>query len=338
MIKLDFAPIIGKPIQGLALSDIAGSFSMELIGEDQEVHFLNPLSVPKETRTNVLSYVTNQRFLKEFLAGDLDFTIIPTSLAHKARLTERTYLITDKNPRDIFTEVHLFLLNNDYYYKVPDFRGESNQISPRASIHPNVHIGNRCRIDDFAVIQSNTIIGDDVTIKAAAVIGGDGFGIENLNGRRIIVPHAGGVVLDDNTAVGSATMIDKSMRSAFTYIAEGTKLDNLIHIAHNVVIGPECTIVAHSEISGSVRIGRGVWYGPGSVCIQNIKIGDYVYVGLGSVITKDVPSYALIYGNPARAMQWVCKCQNRLNFEHSLATCSACGKQYKTEGNAVSPL
>ena len=297
MIKLDFDPIIGKPIQGLELLDIAKRFGMDLIGKNEEVHFLNPLSVPKESRTKVLTYVTSSVFLKKFHAGDLDFAIIPRSLAHEVMLADRTYLSTDKNPRDMFTEIHLFLLDTGYYYKVPDYRGESNWISPRASIHPNVQIGNHCRIDDFAVIYPNTIIGDDVIIKAAAIIGGDGFQVEIISGRRRIVPHAGGVVLDDNVEIGSLNTIDKGMRSAFTFIGEDTKINNSVNIGHCVVIGKRCLIGLSAIVTGSAIIGDDVWIGPSACISSEVVVGNRALITIGSVVTKDVAPGQRVTGN-----------------------------------------
>ena len=122
----------------------------------------------------------------------------------------------------------------------------------------------------------------------------------------------------------------------FTQIHENTKVDNLIHIAHNVIIGPESFIIACSEISGSAVFGKGIWYAPNACCNPEIILGDYTFVGTGAVVTKDTKPFSLVFGNPAKHFGWMCKCQKyRLTFEQDHTASCKCGRKYKIEADNV---
>ena len=144
-----------------------------------------------------------------------------------------------------------------------------------------------------------------------------------------IVPHAGGVWLAEGVEVGSSTCIDKGLFGDFTCLGPGTKVDNLIHFAHSAVAGPDCSLVACCEISGSVVLGRGVWVGPHVAINQGLRIGDHSYLGTGAIVTRSLPAHSLAYGSPAKVMARVCSCRSKLTFMNGRAECKTCGKQYR---------
>lgn len=129
------------------------------------------------------------------------------------------------------------------------------------------------------------------------VIGGEGFGF--YKGQR--VPHIGGVTIGQDVEIGSGTCIDRGTLGD-TIIGDRTKIDNLVHLAHNCVIGKDCMIVAHATICGSVIIEDGVWVGAGATILQKLRIGKGAVIGAGAVVTKDVPAGATVVGNPARIL------------------------------------
>lgn len=132
------------------------------------------------------------------------------------------------------------------------------------------------------------------------MIGADGFGYQrNESGELEKFPHLGGVVIEDNVEIGSNTCIDRGTLGD-TIIREGSKIDNLVHIAHNVIVGRHAIVIAHSMVGGSVRIGDYAWVSP-SACLRDvISIGDRSTVGLGAVVVKDVPDGGTVMGTPAR--------------------------------------
>lgn len=181
--------------------------------------------------------------------------------------------------------------------------GTCVNIGHNVIIEEQVLIGDFCTIGANTVIKKGTIIGDDVEIGACNVIGGTGFGYSKIDSNEYEqFPHYGIVILHDGVHVGNNTCIDRGSLSD-TIIYEGVKIDNLVHIAHNVKIGKNSLIIAKSMIAGSVVIGESCWIAPGS-CIRNaVRIGENVIVGLASTVTKDVAGNQVVMGNPAMPME-----------------------------------
>ena len=139
---------------------------------------------------------------------------------------------------------------------------------------------------------------------SGVIIGGDGFGWEWDGERQVEFPHHGGVKLGKDVAVGCNTCIDRaSLAGEFTEIGDGTKIDNLVHIAHNVKIGKHCLIIAGAVIGGSAVIGDRVYVGMGALIKNKVHIGDDAVIGMGAVVLKDVPAGWTVVGNPAKRLE-----------------------------------
>lgn len=188
--------------------------------------------------------------------------------------------------------------------------GQGVQIDPSASIGPNVviedgvvigartvigglafvgrdsRIGADCLLHANAVLREGTLIGDRVIIHSGAVIGSDGFGFKFSEGKHLKVPQRGFVQIDDDVEIGACTTIDRA-RFGRTWIQTGTKIDNLVQIAHNVVVGPHCLIVAQTGISGSAKLGRYVTLAGQVGVVGHVEIGDQVVVAAKSGVSKD---------------------------------------------------
>ena len=185
--------------------------------------------------------------------------------------------------------------------------GNESNIPPK-DIHPSVEIsgdstvGCNVEIGSNTVILDNVTIGSNVRIGSNCVIGSPGFGFaKGPNEMYLRLPHIGGVVIGNNVEIGNNVCIDSGTFDA-TVIRDRVKIDNLVHIAHNVSIGERTLITACAEISGSVIIGSDVWIAPNVSIIQKISIGDGALVGIGSTVTKDVPAGVTVFGSPARAV------------------------------------
>jgi UDP-3-O-[3-hydroxymyristoyl] glucosamine N-acyltransferase len=149
-------------------------------------------------------------------------------------------------------------------------------------------------------VQANVIVGRNFQHGSNVSIGGDGFGFEkNEQGEYEFMQHFGDVYIGDDVKIGSNTCIDRGAVE-HTQIGNGTKIDNLVHIAHGVKIGDNCLIVAGSVICGSTEIGGGTYIGANVTIREHLKIGQNVFIGMGSVVTKDIPSNEMWYGNPAK--------------------------------------
>ena len=134
-------------------------------------------------------------------------------------------------------------------------------------------------------------------------IGGTGFGYEkNTDGEFELFPHIGGVRIEKNVDIGANTCIDRGTLGN-TIIGAGSKIDNLVHIAHNVKIGRNCAIIAHSMIGGSTVINDNCWVAPSACVRDGISIGSNSIIGLGSVVVKPIPDNEVWAGNPARKFE-----------------------------------
>jgi UDP-3-O-[3-hydroxymyristoyl] glucosamine N-acyltransferase len=177
--------------------------------------------------------------------------------------------------------------------------GSNCRIAAHCVIERSVAIGSDCRIDSGVIIRYGCRIGNRVIIQSGAVIGSEGFGNARENNRFIRIPCFGNVVIEDDADIGAATVIDRGNFEP-TIIRQGVKLDNLIHIAHNVEVGDDSAIAAQTGISGSTRIGKRVLIGGQAGFVGHIEIGDDSFVGAKAGVSKDVKPGAKVTGYPAR--------------------------------------
>ena len=159
-------------------------------------------------------------------------------------------------------------------------------------------------LQDREVLPPKIVIGNNCDIKPSAVLGNDGFGFEpDENGDLIFFPHFGNVIVGDNVRIGSHVCIDRGNMDD-TIINSGVKIDNLVHIAHNVNIGQNTLVVAGSIICGSVKIGKNCFIGANSTIKQKIKIGNNVTIGAGAVVLTNIPDNEIWVGNPAKFLKY----------------------------------
>ncbi|MBW2568672.1 MAG: UDP-3-O-(3-hydroxymyristoyl)glucosamine N-acyltransferase [Deltaproteobacteria bacterium] len=248
---------------------------------------------------NQLVYLEDAKYVSKMLKKSNISSVITTEELVSS-LPKELGIGVSINPRKSFYEIHNHLAKDTVFYWTP-FKTE---ISSNAKIHPtayiaerNVRIGEGCEICPNVSILKNTILERDVIVRTGSVIGAEGFEFNRIGKKVLHVAHAGGVLINSRVEIQANCCIDKAVFNGFTEIGEDTKLDNLIHVAHNVVIGKRCLLAANAMVAGSVIIGNDVWIGPSATISSEILIGDGASITIGSVVVRDVASGQRVTGN-----------------------------------------
>ena len=224
---------------------------------------------------------------------------------------EKINFIICGNPKEVFFTI----LGEIFGEKKKNDFISPNSVIQSNSIGSGVYIGHNCFVDgsviigDNVVIKNNVslegkvIIGNNTTIHSGVIIGTDGFGyFQNSEGTNKKVPHYGGVIIGDNVEIGANTCIDRGTIDD-TIIGNNVKIDNLCHIAHNVVIKDNSTVIALSMLGGSAVLEKDSYVAPGAIIKNQITIGENSLVGLGAVVIKDVDRDKVVAGVPAKVIK-----------------------------------
>jgi UDP-3-O-[3-hydroxymyristoyl] glucosamine N-acyltransferase len=177
--------------------------------------------------------------------------------------------------------------------------GDQTVLAPGVIIGPDVKIGANCLLHPGVIIERGTIIQDNVIIQSGAVIGSDGFGFATDENGHHKIPQQGNVIIESEVEIGANVTIDRGA-SGPTIIRRGSKLDNLIQIGHNVEIGEESLLVAHSAVAGSTKLGRRVTLGGQAGVVGHIKIADNTTAAARAMVTSPTNEGDFISGAPAQ--------------------------------------
>ena len=180
--------------------------------------------------------------------------------------------------------------------------GPHTVIGPGCYIGQDTIIGANCRLDANVVVYHRCQIGHYCIILANSTIGATGFGYSFIDGRHQLIPHNGGVILEDGVEIGANSCVDRA-KYGNTVIGAGTKIDNLVQVAHNVRIGRACLLAGRAAVSGSTVLGDGVVFAGGAGAADNVTVGDGVIAGACTIITEDIEPGQRILGYPARPMR-----------------------------------
>jgi UDP-3-O-[3-hydroxymyristoyl] glucosamine N-acyltransferase len=231
------------------------------------------------------------------LPGDFD------ALVRSQGFENRALILSDNARLDFLRIVQLFFvtpraagIHPSSSISATAVVADTAYIGPLCTIGDNVRIGEHTEIHSGCQIYHDVKIGNHVSIQSGVVIGTDGFGYERLpDGSIEKFPHLGDVVIEDGVEIGANSVIDRASLGS-TRIGEGTRIDKLVHVAHNCQIGRRCLIVGGTCLGGSVRIGDDAWLGTGTTISNKIEIGTGAYVSLGAVVAKDVKPGQRIIG------------------------------------------
>jgi UDP-3-O-[3-hydroxymyristoyl] glucosamine N-acyltransferase len=180
--------------------------------------------------------------------------------------------------------------------------GEGAVLGPHCVLDAGCEVGAGSRLTARVTLMGVVRVGRRVTIHPGAVLGADGFAFKPCRAGLVKIPQVGAVVIEDDVEIGANTTIDR----AFLYetrVGHGSKMDNLVQIAHNVQVGPNCVMAAKVGIAGSTRLGAGCMLGGNAGLSDGIEIGDGTMVGANSGVHSDWPAGSQIIGSPAMPMK-----------------------------------
>ncbi|WP_457625121.1 UDP-3-O-(3-hydroxymyristoyl)glucosamine N-acyltransferase [Persephonella sp.] len=305
----------------MKLSEIAKRFGGELyrVKEDIEIKGLKSLSSAKE---GDITFISDKKYIKEAQST------LASAILTSEKLDINIPQIIVKDPQKVFYRLIDILFpeeektgiskkssvsdrvktGKDVY--IGDFCvvEEGVRIGNGVKIYPNCYIGKNVTIGDNTVIYPNVVvyrdteIGKNVIIHSGAVIGADGFGYYKEDGVHKKIKHIGKVIIEDDVEIGANTTIDRAVVDQ-TVIKRGTKIDNLVMIAHNCYVGENSILVSQVGIAGSSKIGKNVILAGQVGVADHITIGDNVIVTAKSGVGKDLEPNK-VYGSGLQAVEW----------------------------------
>lgn len=269
----------------------------------------NPLYTPFVYETDASAVIVNKSLvLDKPVKSTLTLIRVEDSYTSFAKLLE-VYHQTKHNKKGI--EQPSFIsetakLGNDCYVGAFAYIGENVKIGNNVKIYPHCYIGDNAVIGDDCTFFSgvkiyyDTIIGKSCTIHASTVVGSDGFGFApSAENNYTKVPQIGNVVIEDHVEIGSNTSIDRATMGS-TIIRKGSKLDNLVQIAHNVELGENCILAGGSFVAGSTKLGNNVMMGGQAGVIGHLTIANGVKIAGQSGVGNSIDTEGLVVqGSPA---------------------------------------
>jgi UDP-3-O-[3-hydroxymyristoyl] glucosamine N-acyltransferase len=173
--------------------------------------------------------------------------------------------------------------------------GDACRLLAGVYVGKNARIGARTLLHPHALVLDECVVGSDCVLNAGCVIGSDGFGFVRVGAEQIKIPHVGNAVLGDRVEIGACSTVDRAMTGSTT-IGDGTKIDNLVQVAHNVSIGEDSTICAQTGIAGSTKLGKRVIAAGQVGIIGHVDIGEGTIIGAGSKVIGSWPAHSNISG------------------------------------------
>ena len=307
----------------ITANEIAKKISGEVVGDGKIV--IHNVAKIEESKEGEITFLANPKYEK-FLYTTLASVIIVDKNFPTQIFLNKTFVKVSNPYKSIAEVLEIFSQNKKENFEIHSTAiiGEYSIVKENVSIAPFVVIGKNCVIESEVIINSGAVIGDNVSINSntiiysnvsiydsteigknciihsGVVIGSDGFGFTNENENLKKVPQVGKVIIEDDVEIGANTTIDRATMGV-TRVKYGTKLDNLIQVAHNVVIGKNTVIAAQSGISGSTKIGDNCVIGGQVGFGGHIEIANQTKIGAQSGVTKSIIESGKTYsGYPAK--------------------------------------
>ncbi len=300
------------------LKELAEWLGGKVIG-DGEVEISGIASID-EAKSGEITFIASPKYLPKLAQTKASAVIVSPEITQADKP-----LLCVPNPYLAFAKVLSLFSSQPYQPKGVDAQAwvsPTAQLGKDLTIYPFVSIGDRCRIGDRVTlypgvsigedssigeesilypnvsIYSRTLIGKRVILHSGVVVGSDGFGYAKEGKKNVKIPQVGTVEIEDDVEIGSNTTIDRAALGK-TIIRRGVKIDNLVQVAHNVIIGEDSIIVAQVGISGSTKIGSNVTLAGQVGIVDHVEIGDNVIVGAQAGVIHDLAANQGYVGSPA---------------------------------------
>ncbi|WP_286033533.1 UDP-3-O-(3-hydroxymyristoyl)glucosamine N-acyltransferase [Fusobacterium necrogenes] len=297
------------------INDLINLLGCEIKG-DLSLEYISGLAPFFQAQEDSITFASDEKFLKKLNETKAKVILVPDiPLPNIGKM----YLVVKENPRTLMPK-----LLNFFKREIKPFEKmieESSKIGRNVKLGPNVYVGHDVVIGDNVIIHPNvtieegveigsgTIIYSNVTIREfckigrncviqpGAVIGSDGFGFIKINGNNTKIEQIGSVIVEDNVEIGANTTIDRGAIGD-TIIKKYTKIDNLVQIAHNDIIGENCLIISQVGIAGSVEVGNNTTLAGQVGVAGHLKIGNNVVIGAKSGVAGNVADNQILSGYP----------------------------------------
>jgi len=299
----------------IALKDIVDFLGHEIIQiyGNYKDYWIDNVASPDKVNKHTLDWINVIRTDKQAIADNspaqcilVDKEVVYSEILQK----KQKVLIVVDNPKLVLAKIghHFFSKKKKVSIHPTAIICSKVKLGKNVSIGAysvigNAIIGDYTQIDSNVHIYDDTIVGNHCNIKSGVVLGGEGFGYEkDEKGNLFQFPQIGKLIIGNYVDIGSNTCIDRGSLSD-TVIGDYTKINNLVHIAHNNKIGQNVVITAHVNISGSNIIEDYVWISPNASIKGWIKIGEGAVIGMSAVVLKDIPAGETWVGNPAKKLE-----------------------------------
>lgn len=284
-------------IHGFSPIEAGAKGHLSFIGQEKFVHFLDT------TECSVI--IVSQKFLEDKPYNSTIIAVEDAYISFQILMNLYQKMISKKTGIEQPSSIHDTVnLAEDVYVGAFSYIaentevGEGTQIYPQVYVGKNVKIGKNCKIDSGVKIYDDCVIGDNCIIHSNTVVGGDGFGFQPTANGYDKIPQLGNVIIEDDVEIGSNCSIDRATIGS-TIIGKGTKMDNLIQIAHNVKVGRNNVIAAQAGIAGSTTIGDWNMIGGQVGIVGHIKLGNQIRIQAQSGVNGNVKDGATLFGTPA---------------------------------------
>ena len=292
-----------------SIKDLVNLLGCEIKG-DLSLEYVSGLAPFFQAQEENVTFASDEKFLKKLNETKAKVILVPDiPLPNIGKM----YLVVKENPRTLMPKLlNFFKRETKPFEKMIE---DSSKIGKNVRLAPNVYIGHDTIIGDNVVIYPNVTIGEgtiiysnvtvrefckigkNCVIQPGAVIGSDGFGFVKVNGNNTKIDQIGSVIIEDNVEIGANTTVDRGAIGD-TIIKKYTKIDNLVQIAHNDIIGENCLIISQVGIAGSVEVGNNTTLAGQVGVAGHLKIGNNVVIAAKSGVAGNVADNQILSGYP----------------------------------------